>query len=139
MTVKRGTCGATQLVVTPSGGFAGTPVLTCSVATGLVGTTCAISPGGSASLGLSVPGRFTGFRWWPVGVILAAVLFCSGTIRRFRYWPRREGRERWRLAPSLGAVCLLVILAIGCGSGGGSSSSSGTSNNSATGPSYALT
>ena len=118
LTVKRGSCGSTQVALTGLNGFTGTPVFTCAASAPLTAVTCSVSPVASAVP--PMPEKTPANRWWPLGMVVVAIGFWAAALRARRQW-LREGRSasppRRRLwAPGL-ALAGVLALAIGCGGG----------------------
>jgi subtilase family serine protease len=121
LTVKRGSCGSTQVVLTAPNGFAGTPVFTCAASAPLTAVTCSVSPVASAVP--PMPEKTPANRWWPLGMVVVAICFWAAALRARRQWLREAHstspprRRLW--APGL-ALAGVLAMAIGCGGGGGS-------------------
>ena len=122
LTVKAGSCGTAQLLLSPLKGFEGTPSFSCMVASGLGSTTCAVVP--VAPVGsLLDPGKFSDPDWrlpmeWVL--ILGVSLFIAFATWRVRPYFRSPRWNRLGLAPFV-TLLLLCMAGLSCGGGGNKS------------------
>jgi hypothetical protein len=120
LTVKKGSCGTAQLLLTPLHGFSGTPSFTCTVSSTLSTTTCSVVPVALVS-SLLMPGKFSGRDWrGPAGVVLILVVVCVAMIAGASKFPFARPVWRWTEFAPTGSLLLLCLACLSCGGGGSS-------------------
>ncbi len=124
LTVKKGSCGTAQLLLTPLHGFSGTPSFTCTVSSTLSTTTstttCSVVPVALVS-SLLAPGKFSGRDWrGPAGVVFILVVVCVAVVVGASRFPFVRPVWRWTEFALGGSLLLLCLACLSCG--GGSSS-----------------
>ncbi len=119
LTVKKGSCGTAQLLLTPLHGFSGTPSFTCTVSSTLSTTTCSVVPVALVS-SLFVPGKFSGRDWRDPGVVLILLLISVAMIVGASRVPFARPAWRWTEFAPAASLLLLCLACLSCG--GGSSS-----------------
>jgi subtilase family serine protease len=137
LSLGSGESGSATVTLTPVNGFNGTVGFSCTVASRLSGTTCAVSPT-STAVGSATPvtvtvttpaasmcfPQFTAFRWAAAALVLNLILLGGMAVNRrwlISSCPRR--RLRWSGAVGLILLCF-VAASVSCGGGGGTPSSS---------------
>lgn len=121
LTVKKGSCGTAQLLLTPLHGFSGTPSFTCTVSSALStttsSTTCSVVPVALVS-SLLMPGKFSGRNLrGPAGVVLILLLISVAMIVGASRVPLARPVWRTEVAPAA-SLLLICVACLSCGGGG---------------------
>jgi len=131
LTVKKGSCGTAQILLTPLHGFSGIPSFACTVSstlsTSTSTTTCSVVPVALVS-SLLVPGKFSGRDWRePAGVVLILLILLWISVAMIVGASRVSlARPVWRwteFAPA-GSLLLLCLACLSCGGGSSSNNNS---------------